>query len=85
MTKVIAVLGAGISGVGAAVLAKKKGFDVFISDKGKITDDSKTVLLNNDIDWEEYTHTLEKIIKADEVIKSPGISDKIELIQKGTF
>ena len=82
MTKVIAVLGAGISGVGAAVLAKQKGFDVFISDKGKITDDSKTVLLNNDIDWEEYTHTLEKIIKADEVIKSPGISDKIELIQK---
>jgi len=82
MTKVIAVLGAGVSGVGAAVLAKKKGFDVFISDKGKITDDSKTVLLNNDIDWEEYTHTLEKIIKADEVIKSPGISDKIELIQK---
>ena len=82
MSKRLVVLGAGISGVGAAVLAKKKGFDVFVSDKGKITDDNKKVLLNNEIDWEEGKHTLDKILIADEVIKSPGIADKVELIQK---
>ena len=82
MSKRIAVLGAGISGVGAAVLAKNKGFDVFVSDKGKITNDNKKVLLNNEIDWEEGRHTLEKIINAVEVIKSPGVSDGIGLIQK---
>jgi UDP-N-acetylmuramoylalanine--D-glutamate ligase len=82
MSKRIVVVGAGISGIGAAVLAKKKGFDVFVSDKGKITDDNKKVLLNNEIDWEEGEHALEKILNADEVIKSPGISDKIELIQR---
>ena len=54
MSKRIVVLGAGISGVGAAVLAKGKGFDVFVSDKGEITDDNKKVLLNNEIDWEEF-------------------------------
>ena len=85
MSKRIVVLGAGISGVGAAVLAKKKGFDVFVSDKGKITDDNKKVLLNNEIDWEEGKHTLDKILIADEVIKSPGIADKVELIQKLKF
>ena len=82
MSKRIVVLGAGISGVGAAVLAKKKGFDVFVSDKGKISDDNKKVLLNNEIGWEEGKHTLDKILIADEVIKSPGIADKVELIQK---
>ena len=81
MVKRIVVLGAGISGVGAAVLAKKKGFEVFISDKGKITEDNKKVLLNNDIDWEENNHTFDKILNADEVIKSPGIPDSVELIQ----
>ncbi|MDA1009278.1 MAG: Mur ligase family protein, partial [Bacteroidetes bacterium] len=85
MSKRIVVLGAGISGVGAAVLAKKKGFEVFVSDKGKITDDNKKVLLNNEIDWEEGKHTLDKILIADEVIKSPGIADKVELIQKLKF
>ena len=80
MVKRIVVLGAGISGVGAAVLAKKKGFEVFISDKGKITEDNKKVLLNNEIDWEENNHTFDKILNADEVIKSPGIPDSIELI-----
>ena len=85
MSKRIVVLGAGISGVGAAVLAKKKGFDVFVSDKGKITDDNKKVLLNNEIDWEEGKHTLDKILNADEVVKSPGIADKVELIQKLKF
>ena len=81
MVKRIVVLGAGISGVGAAVLAKKKGFEVFVSDKGKITEDNKKVLLNNDIDWEENNHTFDKILNADEVIKSPGIPDSVELIQ----
>ena len=81
MVKRIVVLGAGISGVGAAVLAKKKGFEVFVSDKGKITKDNKKVLLNNEIDWEENNHTFDKILNADEVIKSPGIPDSIELIQ----
>jgi UDP-N-acetylmuramoylalanine--D-glutamate ligase len=82
MVKRIVVLGAGISGVGAAVLAKKKGFEVFVSDKGKITEDNKKVLLINEIDWEENNHTFDKILNADEVIKSPGIPDSIELIMK---
>ena len=81
MVKRIVVLGAGISGVGAAVLAKKKGFEVFVSDKGKITEDNKKVLLINEIDWEENNHTFDKILNADEVIKSPGIPDSVELIQ----
>ena len=81
MVKRIVVLGAGISGVGAAVLAKKKGLEVFVSDKGKITEDNKKVLLNNEIDWEENNHTFDKILNADEVIKSPGIPDSVELIQ----
>jgi len=81
MAKRIVVLGAGISGVGAAVLAKKKGLEVFVSDKGKITEDNKKVLLNNEIDWEENNHTFDKILNADEVIKSPGIPDSVELIQ----
>ena len=82
MTKRIVVLGAGISGLGAAILAKRKGFDAFVSDNGSITDDNKEALLNNEIDWEEGEHTLEKILNADEAIKSPGISDKIDLIKK---
>ena len=82
MSKKIVVLGAGISGVGAAVLAKKKGVDVFVSDIEKITDDNKKVLLNNEINWEEGKHTLEKVLNADEVIKSPGIPDKLDLIQQ---
>jgi len=82
MTKRIVVLGAGISGVGAAILAKQKGFDVFVSDKGTITDENKAVLLNNEIEWEEQKHTLEYILNADEVIKSPGIPDGVDLIQQ---
>ena len=72
MIKKIVVLGAGISGVGAAVLAKKKGFNVFVSDKGIITEANKKVLLNNEIEWEEGKHTLQHILNADEVIKSPA-------------
>jgi UDP-N-acetylmuramoylalanine--D-glutamate ligase len=82
MVKRIVVLGAGISGIGAAVLAKKKGFEVFVSDKGIITDHNKAVLLNNEIEWEDRKHTYEQILNADEVIKSPGIPDKNDLIQQ---
>ena len=82
MAKRIVVLGAGISGVGAAVLAQQKGFDVFVSDKGIITDDNKAVLLNNEIEWEDGKHTYEQILNADEVIKSPGIPDGVDLIQQ---
>ena len=82
MAKRIVVLGAGISGIGAAVLAKQKGFDVFVSDKGIISDDNKAVLLNNEIEWEEGNHTYEQILNADEVIKSPGIPDGVDLIQQ---
>ena len=82
MKKKIVVLGAGISGIGAAVLAKKKGFNVFVSEKGIITEKNKTVLLNNEIAWEEGIHTLDLILDANEVIKSPGISDRIRLIKQ---
>ena len=82
MTKRIVVLGAGISGVGAAVLAKQKGFDVFVSDKGIIKDENKVILLNNEITWEEKKHTPKYILNADEVIKSPGIPDGVNLIQQ---
>ena len=82
MAKRIVVLGAGISGIGAAVLAKQKGFDVFVSDKGIIKDDNKAVLLNNEIEWEEGKHASEQILNADEVIKSPGIPDTVDIIQQ---
>jgi UDP-N-acetylmuramoylalanine--D-glutamate ligase len=79
--KNIVILGAGESGAGAAVLAKKQGFTVFVSDMGKVADKYKTILIENGIEWEEGAHTLEKILKATEVIKSPGIPDGIELIK----
>lgn len=69
--KRIVVLGAGESGAGAAVLAKKEGFDVFVSDTSKIKDKYKEMLDNHHIEWEEGHHTEEKILNADEVIKSP--------------
>ncbi|MBL7891755.1 MAG: UDP-N-acetylmuramoyl-L-alanine--D-glutamate ligase [Bacteroidia bacterium] len=78
----IVILGAGESGTGAAVLAKQKGFDVFLSDKGKIKDKYKAVLSKHGIAWEEEKHSEELIMNADEVIKSPGVPDKAELIVK---
>jgi len=80
--KKIVVLGGGESGVGAAVLAKKKGFEVFLSDKGEITEKYQKVLLHNEIDWEHNQHTESKVLAADEVIKSPGIPEKVPLVQK---
>ena len=78
----IAVLGAGESGSGAAVLAAVKGFDTFVSDMGAIKDKYKKLLDHYDIPWEEEGHTEAKILEADEVIKSPGIPDEAPLIQK---
>jgi len=78
--KRLVVLGAGESGVGAAVLAKKKGFEVFVSDSGKIKDKYKKVLSHNGIAYEEGKHTKGMILNADEVIKSPGIPDTSAMI-----
>ncbi|MBL7883233.1 MAG: UDP-N-acetylmuramoyl-L-alanine--D-glutamate ligase, partial [Bacteroidia bacterium] len=80
--KRLVILGGGESGVGTAVLAKKKGFEVFLSDKGKLKDKYKNVLSKYEIKWEEEQHTEELILNATEVVKSPGIPDKIELIKK---
>ncbi len=80
--KHIAILGAGESGVGAAILAKKMGWNVFVSDFGKIKDAFKTELIENQLEWEEENHSEERILQADLVIKSPGIPDKAPLIVK---
>jgi len=79
--KRLVILGGGESGVGAAVLALKKGFDVFLSDTGKLKDKYKDVLSKYEIKWEEEKHTVELILNADEVVKSPGIPDNAPLIQ----
>ena len=81
MSKIV-VLGGGESGSGAAVLAKVKGFKVFLSDRGPIKDKYKKLLDQYGIEWEENTHSEERILKADEVVKSPGIPEKAPLIQK---
>ncbi len=77
----IVVLGAGESGVGAAILAKDKGFDVFLSDFGSATPHYRDTLLREGIDFEEGGHTADKILNASEVIKSPGIPDSAPIIQ----
>lgn len=81
MSKIV-ILGAAESGAGAAVLAKKKGFDVFVSDLSAIKDKYKAQLQQYNIEWEEMQHTEEKILDADEVIKSPGIPDNAPMILK---
>jgi UDP-N-acetylmuramoylalanine--D-glutamate ligase len=78
----LVILGAGESGAGAAVLAKKKGFDVFVSDMSKIADKYKQLLDDHQIAWEEGQHTEDKILSADEIIKSPGIPDTAPMMQK---
>ena len=80
--KRIVILGAGESGAGAAVLAKKEGFDVFVSDMSTIKDKYKEMLDSHDIEWEEGHHTEEKILNADEIIKSPGIPDEVPMMRK---
>ena len=82
MKKRIAILGAGESGVGAAILAQKQGYAVFVSDFGKIKDKYKEVLSNKNIDFEEGKHTEEKILNADLIVKSPGIPETAPLVAK---
>ncbi|MEW6469791.1 MAG: UDP-N-acetylmuramoyl-L-alanine--D-glutamate ligase [Bacteroidota bacterium] len=80
--KRLVVLGAAESGVGAAVLARKKGFEVFVSDKGTIKSKYRKVLLKHRIRFEEGKHTEALILNADEVVKSPGIPEKSEMVRK---
>lgn len=79
--KKIVVLGAGESGVGAAILAKQKGFEVFVSDKSLIKQKYKDELNSFGIEWEEGNHTESRILAADEIVKSPGIPEKAPLIK----
>lgn len=79
--KKIVVLGGGISGYGSAVLARKQGFDVFLSDAGTIAERYRNILQQWDIPYEQGSHTMERILAADEVIKSPGIPDKAPVVQ----
>ncbi len=78
----LVILGGGESGVGAALLGKHKGYNVFVSDKGEITKKYKEVLLHNRISFEENIHTESKILTANVVVKSPGIPDTVPLILK---
>ncbi len=76
----ISILGAGESGTGAAVLAKKKGFEIFLSDNGKIAPEYREVLKKFEIDFEEGGHTAEKVLDASEIIKSPGIPGTVPIV-----
>ncbi|MCR8668287.1 UDP-N-acetylmuramoyl-L-alanine--D-glutamate ligase [Aestuariibaculum sp. M13] len=80
--KRLVVLGGGESGVGTALLAKAKGYEVFVSDKGKIKEKYRQVLIHNEIEWEDETHSESKILNADIVMKSPGIPDKASLVKQ---
>jgi UDP-N-acetylmuramoylalanine--D-glutamate ligase len=82
MSQRLVILGGGESGVGTAILGKKQGYDVFVSDFGKIKAHYKEVLLINKIEWEEETHTDALVLNADLVMKSPGIPDKSPIIKK---
>lgn len=82
MKKNIVVLGGGESGVGAAVLAKLKGFDIFLSDSGKVAPKYAKMLDDYGVEWEEGGHTVERVIAADEVIKSPGIPNDAPIVLK---
>jgi len=77
----IIVLGGGESGTGSAILARKQGFDVFLSDNGSIKTKYKEMLYNYDIPWEENKHTERLILETDEVIKSPGIPERSQIVQ----
>lgn len=77
----LVILGAGESGVGTAILGNLKGYEVFVSDRGKIKDKYKNVLEHFDIDWEAEGHTETKILNADLVMKSPGIPDSVPLVK----
>lgn len=78
----LVVLGGGESGVGTAILGQQKGYEVFVSDKGKIKETYKEVLEHFEIDWEDEKHTDAKILNADVVMKSPGIPDTVPLVKQ---
>ena len=78
--KRLVVLGGGESGTGAAVLARVKGMDVWLSDAGTLGDAYKDLLKQYDIAWEEGGHTPEKILNADEIVKSPGIPETAPMV-----
>ena len=80
--KRLVILGGGESGIGAALLGKLKKYNVFLSDSGKITNNYKDVLINNEIEWEDGGHTESEILTADLVVKSPGIPDHLTIVQK---
>ena len=80
--KLLVILGGGESGVGTAILGKKLGFEIFLSDKGKIADQYKQLLEEHKIAWEEDKHSEEKIFEADLVMKSPGIPDDAPLVAR---
>lgn len=82
MNKKFIILGGGESGVGAALLSKQKGYDVFLSDAGSLKEMYRSELNTAGIEWEEGGHSEEKILSADEIMKSPGIPEKNELIKK---
>ena len=82
MMKRFVILGAGESGCGAAILAQKEGYEVFVSDMGAIRDEYRALLTNHGIDFEEGQHTEEKILNAVEVVKSPGIPNNAPIIVK---
>jgi UDP-N-acetylmuramoylalanine--D-glutamate ligase len=82
MQKRIVILGAGESGIGTAILAKQQGYDVFVTDGGKVKENYKTELAANNIAFEEEKHSEEKILNADVIMKSPGIPEKNELVKK---
>lgn len=82
MGKKIVILGGGESGIGTAILAKKEGYEIFLSDKGKIKDKYKEVLKHLEIEWEDEQHTQSKIFDADVVMKSPGIPDTVPMIKQ---
>ena len=82
MKKKLIILGAGESGIGAAILGKQQGYDVFVSDGGTIKDTYRQELAVNDIPFEEGQHSWDLILDADEIVKSPGIPEKSELMKK---
>ena len=86
--KKVVVLGGGISGYGSAVLAKKRGYDVFLSDAGRVAEHYATILDEWGVEWEQGNHSMERILAADVVVKSPGIPEKAEAVKalraKGT-
>jgi UDP-N-acetylmuramoylalanine--D-glutamate ligase len=82
MSQRLTILGAGESGVGAARLAMQKGWQVFLSDSGKLKEPHRMALVALKVDFEEGTHTLERILQSDLVVKSPGIPDKAEVIKE---